>query len=90
MTHIVLSKKQCLPCRQVIKIIKANNLDWDIMYHYEDPTFYEVLGIKSAPSLVKVMSERNFIKEYKIVAVGLDEIIEYSSNYVFSTNEEEE
>tara|TARA_R100001443_G_scaffold977_2_gene3850 strand:- start:38364 stop:38633 length:270 start_codon:yes stop_codon:yes gene_type:complete len=89
MTHIVLSKKRCLPCRQLHDILVANNLNWETKWHHEDPKFFEMLGVKSAPTLLKMTGLINGYKHYKVVAVGLPDIQKYMNNN-FNNNEEEE
>lgn len=89
MTHIVLSKKRCLPCRQLHDILVANNLDWEIKWYHEEPEFFEMLGVRSAPSLLKMTGLINGYKHYKVVAVGLPDIQKYMNNN-FNENEEEE
>lgn len=89
MTHIILSKKRCLPCRQLHSIVEAKGLDWTTKWHHEEPDFFDALAVKSAPSLVRELGYINGKKHYKVVAIGLQEIQMYMNGNM-NYNEEEE
>ena len=86
MTHIILRKKRCLPCRQLHSIVESKGLDWTTKWHHEEPDFFDALAVKSAPSLVKELGMLNGRLHYKVVAIGLQEILMYMNN---DMNEEE-
>jgi hypothetical protein len=60
-----------------------------VQFNDEEPEFFEMLGVRSAPSLLKMTGLINGYKHYKVVAVGLPDIQKYMNNN-FNENEEEE
>lgn len=84
MSYIVLSKKRCLPCRNLHDLLQVMELDWPVIWHHDDPSFFDKLGIMSVPTLIKEVGDN----EYKIMAIGMPEIKNHIDN--INTNEEEE
>ncbi len=79
---IVLSKTRCLPCRQLHSLLENMEIDMPIMWHHDKPQFFEDLGIKAVPALIKEVRKN----EYSIKAIGLPEIKKYISTNRIENN----
>jgi hypothetical protein len=74
MKHIVLTTIGCQPCKQLEAYLIANQTtSWSWVYHHIRPELFDVLAVSSTPSLVAQVGPN----EYKLVAVGLQECIDY-------------
>lgn len=93
MKHIVLTTIGCQPCKQLEAYLIANQTtSWSWIYHHIRPELFDVLAVSSTPTIVAQVGAN----EYKVMAIGLQDCIEYHrvwkhpSSIIDVTKEEEE
>lgn len=86
MTLIVLTMDNCAPCKQLYNYLEAINHDFqvDFIYNHSRPDLFQALGVKTVPTLIEELTP----KEYKIIAIGLPEIMNYFATKDKSEEEE--
>jgi len=82
MKLIILSTNDCIPCRQLKSYVDANDLGWEFIYQHIRPDLFKSLGVTSVPTMIEEISPN----EYKILGVGLVEIMAHVNTF----KEEEE
>ena len=66
--YIVFSSDTCAPCKSLYKYLQSYNIEWPILYEHAEAREFMRLNIRSTPTLVK---------NDKIVAVGLSDILQH-------------
>ena len=84
--YLILSSRRCLPCRQLQQYLIHQEIDWEFIYPETNPHLYSSLGVMSTPTLVGEIRP----SEYKVLEVGLPQIIDYTRRMGKLLKEEEE